>query len=78
MKNRLFTLCVPLLVMGGCVKGIIFDTRLERKVVVEFVLTDDSIENLYLSLTGEPGEKVAPPCSGGRNKAHRCHREQGT
>lgn len=60
MKNTLFLLCFLLFVPGGCVKDTTLDVGLGRKVVVEFVLTEDSVQHLYLSLTGEPGEKVAP------------------
>lgn len=44
----------------GCVRETTLDAGLPRKVVVEFVLTDESVQNLYLSLTGEPGETVNP------------------
>lgn len=53
----LFLLCLAL---NGCVKGSALQAELERKVVVEFVLTEESVQNLYLSLTKEPGESAAP------------------
>ena len=43
----------------GCVRETTLDAGLPRKVVVEFVLTDENVQNLYLSLTGEPGETVS-------------------
>ena len=60
MRNRIIIFCFLFFVLGGCVKDTTLDVGLGRKVVVEFVLTEDSVQNLYLSLTGEPGEKVAP------------------
>ena len=60
MGNKSFILCLLALFLAGCVRDTTLDAGLERKVVVEFVLTEDSVQHLYLSLTGEPGEKVAP------------------
>lgn len=60
MRNRISFFCFLFLVLGGCVKDTTLDVGLGRKVVVEFVLTEDGVQNLYLSLTGEPGEKEAP------------------
>ena len=61
MKIRLFILYITLLVLGGCVKDTALDAGQGRKVIVEFVLTEDSVQHLYLSLTGVPGEETAPP-----------------
>ncbi len=47
-------------ILYGCVRDTTLNPGLERKVVVEFVLTDESVQNLYLSLTREPGELAAP------------------
>ena len=60
MRNSLCFLCLLAAILCGCVKDTTLDAGLGHRVVVEFVLTDDSVQNLYLSLTGEPGEKVAP------------------
>ena len=62
MANRYCrpTLLLFALILSGCVKDTALDPGVERKVVVEFVLTEDSVQHLSLSLTGEPGEKVAP------------------
>ena len=46
--------------LSGCVRDTTLDPGVERKVVVEFVLTEDSVQNLYLFLTKEPGELAAP------------------
>lgn len=59
--QKALALFIAAFILCGCVKDTTLDAGLERKVVVEFVLTDDTIQSLYLSLTGEPGEKVAPP-----------------
>ena len=48
------------IVLSGCVRDTTLDPGVERKVVVEFVLTEDSVQNLYLFLTKEPGELAAP------------------
>ena len=45
---------------SGCVRDTTLNPGLERKVVVEFVLTEDAVQSLYLSLTRIPGEGVAP------------------
>lgn len=60
MRNSLCLLCLLAAILCGCVKDTTLDAGQERRVVVEFVLTEDSVQNLYLSLTGEPGEKEAP------------------
>lgn len=60
MKHNYKLLALLCLLPGGCVKDTTLDAGVERKVVVEFVLTEDSVQNLYLSLTGQPGEKSAP------------------
>lgn len=57
-------LCVLVLALNGCVKDTTLDDGLGRRVVVEFVLSDDDVQNLYLSLTKGPGEEVAPAISG--------------
>ena len=46
--------------LSGCVRDTTLDPGEGRKVVVEFVLTEDAVQNLYLSLTKVPGEGVAP------------------
>ncbi|MBO4916790.1 MAG: DUF4249 family protein [Bacteroidales bacterium] len=58
---KALALFIAAFILCGCVKDTTLDAGLERKVVVEFVLTEDNVQNLYLSLTGEPGEKVVPP-----------------
>ena len=60
MVYRWSILYLLALILSGCVRDTTLDAGLERKVVVEFVLTDDSVQNLYLSLTREPGELSAP------------------
>ena len=59
MRNCHCLLCFVAAILCGCVKDTTLDAGIERRVVVEFVLTEDSVQNLYLSLTGEPGEKEA-------------------
>lgn len=58
-NNRLVP-CLLALILSGCVRDTTLDSGVERRVVVEFVLTEDSIQSLYLSLTRGPGEPAAP------------------
>ena len=60
MRNSLSLLCLLAAILCGCVKDTTLDAGLGRKVVVEFVLTDESVQNLYLSISKNPGEVVAP------------------
>lgn len=60
MAYKCFILCIFALVFVGCIKDTDLDANLDRKVVVEFVLTDDNVQNMYLSLTKRPGEMSAP------------------
>ena len=60
MRNSLSLLCLLVAILCGCVKDTTLDAGLGRKVVVEFVLTDESVQNLYLSISKNPGEVVAP------------------
>ena len=53
-------LCLLGLALSGCVRDTSLDAGLERKVVVEFVLTEAGVQNLYLSLARGPGELAAP------------------
>ena len=60
MRYIYSTACLLCLALNGCVRDTTLDAELERKVVVEFVLTEDGVQNLYLSLAREPGELAAP------------------
>lgn len=57
LKRLVLILAIAL---SGCVRDATLNPSVERKVVVEFVLTEDSVQSLYLSLTRIPGEGVAP------------------
>ena len=59
MKTPLLFFAIAI-ALTGCVRDTTLDPGVERKVVVEFVLTEESVQNLYLSLTRAPGERVAP------------------
>lgn len=60
MRNGLCFLCLLSAILVGCVKDTTLDAGLGRKVVVEFVLTDESVQDLYLSISKDPGEVDAP------------------
>ena len=60
LPNMKRTLLILTLLLSGSVRDTTLDSGVERKVVVEFVLTEDGVQNLYLSLTREPGELVSP------------------
>ena len=57
LKRLVLILAIAL---SGCVRDATLKPSVERKVVVEFVLTEDAVQSLYLSLTRIPGEGVAP------------------
>lgn len=60
MKHNYKLLALLCLLPGGCIKDTTLDAGVERRVVVEFVLTEDSVQNLFLSFTRGPGESEAP------------------
>src|SRR5574344_245568 len=51
MANKFIVFCLIVLVLWGCVKDTTLDPGLECMVVVEFVLTEDNVQTLYLSKT---------------------------
>ena len=59
-KSAIVSVLFLSMALSGCVRNTTLDPSVERKVVVEFVLTEDSVQNLYLTLTKEPGELAAP------------------
>ena len=59
MKKRLVLLLALLAVLQGCVKGIYLDAGEKPKVVVECVLTEDPVQELYLSYTKGVSQKEA-------------------
>lgn len=60
MAPKSSILCLICLSLVGCIKDTNLDAKLENRVVVEFVLTDDSVQNLYLSLTRGSEDAAAP------------------
>ncbi len=61
MEYRIIATGFLALFLSGCVKVTTLDAELENKVVVEFILTTGSVQDLYLSLTKGPGEKEPSP-----------------
>ena len=61
MKKRLVLLLALLMVLQSCVKDIYLDAGEKPKVVVECVLSEDPVQELYLSYTKGVSQKEADP-----------------
>lgn len=61
MKRVWFLIFAVCLVLPSCVKDIVLDAGEEPKVVVECVLTEDPVQELYLSYTKGVSQTTADP-----------------
>ena len=61
MKRLWFLIFAVCMVLSSCVKDIVLDAGEEPKVVVECVLTEDPVQELYLSYTKGVSQAAADP-----------------
>ena len=61
MKKSFLILLASMLILSSCVKDVFLDAGEKPKVVVECVLTEDPVQELYLSYTKGVSQKEAEP-----------------